>query len=458
MIVPLLLHLAATPPAAPLPAAVMPSAPVAANPREDGARPAPEVPGKPTQVGTAQKIVGDPHLLGDWLGMRKAASAAGITPTLQYVGVGLANLTGGDRRDATIAHQLAFGATLDLARLVSLPGTMQLTISHREGPHIVAKAGLAMQLSPQETFGRGELWRVSQAWYRLRRGPVEAKVGRMTLSEDYSVLRCDFASLYLCGGHNGQVAPSIWYNFPVSSWGARIRYSHRDAGFVQAGLYQVNRNDIDATRDLFVGWRGGRGVNLPVEVTLTPKLAGGTLPGAYRIGGWISNAADADVVFGRTGGLRALTGGAPLLHRGQTGWYAAARQQLVAARPDGGGGLSAFAAASFFTRRTATLERIVGLGMNWSGPLRMRPQDEIGFGLGNARRNRRLGEVQRQLRAIGASDAPVRGNEWLVEGYYGIAVAPGLVLRPDVQLAISPGGTRQRHPVLLTGFKTVATF
>jgi porin len=410
----------------------------------------------PKQAGTTGQLVTDPHLLGDWGGLRPKLAAIGIVPSIQYVGEGITNVSGGARSKALYDDQVNFAVSTDLKKLTGVvPGTLQLSINHRRGDNFNSLSGIGQLVSAHEVYGRGEIWRVGQIWYRITLGKFELKGGRMPLSEDWSSARCDFESLYLCGGHNGHVSSNVWLNYPVSMWGGRVRYNAGKIGFLQVGAYAVNPKDVETDRNFYVGWKGATGVTLPVELDLTPKI-GGRLPGIYKIGVFYTTAPVNDPVLNTAGQIRTLAGGAPLVRGHQTVWWFNFRQQLVLPRKDGSHGLSMFFSSSLGDRAAATNRTIMGGGFNYTGVIPSRPTDEIGIGIGYGALNDRITDMQRALLAAGRTTA-VRSDEVMLEAYYGINVMPGFVLRPDVQVGFNPGGDHSKRNVYMTGFKTVIT-
>jgi porin len=410
----------------------------------------------PKQAGTTGQLVTDPHLLGDWLGLRPKLAAIGIVPSVQYVGEGITNVSGGTRDKALYDDQVNIAVSTDLKKLTgAIPGTLQLSINHRRGDNFNLLSGVGQLVSAHEIYGRGEIWRVGQMWYRITLGKIELKAGRMPLSEDWTSARCDFESLYLCGGHNGHVSSNVWLNYPASMWGGRVRYNIGRIGFFQVGAYAVNPKDIDVTRNFYVGWKGATGVTLPAEIDLTPKI-GGTLPGIYKIGFFYTDAPVNDPVLNTAYQPRALDGGTPLIRGHQIVYWFNFRQQLVLPRKDGSHGLSLFYSGSLGDRRAATNRAIMGGGLNYTGVIASRPTDEIGVGIGYGILNDRITAVQRALVAAGKPSA-IRTDEVMLEAYYGINVMPGFVLRPDVQVGFDPGGNHDKPTAYMTGFKTVIT-
>lgn len=139
----------------------------------------------PRQAGTTPQTVTDPHLLGSWGGLRPKLAAIGIVPAIQYVGEGITNVRSGTRSKALYDDQVNLAVSTDLKKLTGvLPGTLQVSINHRRGDNFNGLSGINQLVSAHEIYGRGEIWRVGQLWYRITLGKVELKAGRMPLSEE----------------------------------------------------------------------------------------------------------------------------------------------------------------------------------------------------------------------------------------------------------------------------------
>lgn len=281
-------------------------------------------------------------------GIRPALADIGITPNLRYVTQTLANMRGGSRKVVRTSGQFLASASIDLDKLARLPGTFQATITRRHGKSFNSESGLNLPINPQAINGRGEVWRVGQLWYQVDIGRVDLKLGRLQLSESFDMARRDFASGFFCQGENVRIAPTSWPATPISQWGARVIYRLRDDLSVKVGVMQYNPKHLDTERNFCIGWSGATGVMVPAEISFTPKLAG-RLPGTYSVGFWHLNAPTNDPVLNTERRLLRLSGGKPLQHRGQWGYYLTVRQQLRTARPDGSHALSSFFNFSAFT-------------------------------------------------------------------------------------------------------------
>ncbi len=399
-----------------------------------------------------------PHLLGDWGGIRPAMEAIGVNPTIQYIGMAAHNVDGGERKRGEYAGQLTIGAGIDLNRIAGVAGgAFQLAINNRHGRNLNATAGLEVLQQPQAIFGAGQIWRLSQAFYRQRLGTAEIKLGRMSVGEDFGTAPCFFESLYFCGIVPGHITPGYWYNPPVGVWGARVRASDR-LGYTQVGVYERNPTNLREDRGFYLGTAGQTGALVPVERALAVNLGGDPArAGLYKIGVWYDTSINDDLVRDRTGGT-ALLSGSPLAQaRGRWGGYVVTRQQVAAARPDGSGAVNLFASATLADGRTNLIRSIMVVGVTWSGVVPGRPRDEVGLAIGRTRVNDRLTRAQAAFAAATPTARPPQRGEWSGELTYSIALNPALGLRPNLQFYMDPGGRSDRRAVLVLGLGAFVT-
>ena len=107
-----------------------------------------------------------PHLLGEWPGIRSKLNDLGIQVSLTGVDEAVMNLSGGERRIAQEAGQVALQAEFDLQKSLGLQGAPLLGHACRSvGPDAATDAGIpALQLL-NEVYGRGNILRLEQfAW------------------------------------------------------------------------------------------------------------------------------------------------------------------------------------------------------------------------------------------------------------------------------------------------------
>jgi carbohydrate-selective porin OprB len=221
-----------------------------------------------------------PHLLGEWPGLRSKLNDLGITVSLTGVDEAVLNLSGGERRIAQEAGQVALQAEFDLQKSLGLQGTrFQVTLVDRWGRDAATDAGIpALQLL-NEVFGRGNILRLErfawdQKWFDDR---LETTAGRMAFGDEFFTYPCDFINLTFCPGQAGNLVGDYIYNWPVSQWAAVARVNFGSEGYVKAGVFDSNP-DYLSTKPNPALWPAfpddSQGVILPAEIAWTPKFNG----------------------------------------------------------------------------------------------------------------------------------------------------------------------------------------
>jgi porin len=166
-----------------------------------------------------------------------------------------------------------------------------------------------------------------------------------------------------------------------------------------------------------------------------------------------------DVVTDINGNPAVLSGLSPAQSRGRYGGYISFVQQVI--RPSqvsSAGALSLFLNATMADRRTATTDYQVAGGLTYTGPFASRPRDDIGFGIGTTHVNSRVAWSEELQNLAGPGSAAVQGNEYVMEFYYTYRPLAGLLVRPNIQYVINPGGTGANPNAWVFGLKTVANF
>lgn len=449
LLLPALLYTAATDTAVPMPAATSEASTAPAPASHD---PAPATPA-PLPTSAQRSTPADtPHLLGDWGGLRTALEDIGITPSVQYIAMPAANVSGGTSSRTEYAAQLTLGANANLDKIAGIKGgSFQVLFTNRHGNNINATANLQVLQNPQAIWGAGQIWRLSQAFYRQRIGKVEFKIGRMSTGEEFGHAPCFFESLYFCGIVPGHVAFAYWFNPPVGVWAARVRVEDK-LGYTQFAVYENNQRNLLTDHGFYLGTKGATGAILPVERGFTTRLGGDPhRSGLYKIGMWYDTSRTTDLALDAHGGYSALTGQPLAALRGRWGAYVVGRQTVIPARSDGSGALDVFFSGVLADARTNTIRSIVVGGAMLSGVIPGRPRDQIGLAIGRTRVNDRLTGLEELQLAAGTTTRTPQRVEWSSELAYSIAVAPSFSLRPNVQLYHHPGGRSDRADVVVLG-------
>ena len=401
-------------------------------------------------------------LLGDWGGLRTRLYQQGVDFQLGYTTETAGNTQGGDRHLVRNADQFNIGTTLDLDKLLGWSDArFQVTITERNGKNLSDDANLGTLQQVQEIFGRGQTWYWTQFWYdqTFLDGTLDLKLGRLGVGEDFMSFSCLFQNLSFCGSLPGNIV-STWFNWPVSQWATRLKINFTPEWYAQVGAYQVNPSYLESKNSIKLNNPDGTiGTLIPAEVGWTPKIGHAALPGSYRIGVWYDSSNQPDVFEAANNGPRVLNPGAPARMRSsESGGYVMLQQQVTTVRGDVSRGLSLFANFVQADRNTATIDQLITLGLFYSGPFDVRPQDDLGFAVGRTHVNSRVADGQELQNAIGVGPVLVQGSEYPVEFYYSINATKWMTLRPNIQYIYHPGGTSQNEDVVVLGLKASVKF
>ncbi|MDR9574557.1 carbohydrate porin [Acinetobacter baumannii] len=407
-------------------------------------------------------------LLGDWNGKRQQLEQQGYKFTASIMSQSATNLEGGYNDSNTFenAAQLSLGANFDLEKIAGWKDTTaSLVVTKRDGNALTLeriKDPRSSQLgNAQEIYGRGKIWRLSQAW--VKKGfvdnTVQLKFGRMGMSEDFNSSQCEFQNLLLCGGQLGKSIGSIWYNSPVGVWAANVKYQFAPEWTLGVGVYEVNPDNIktESNSDGFnLDMNNVKGATIPVELAWKPKLAAfNGLPGEYKVGALYSTAEANDI---KTAGK---------VHDGKQSFWINAQQQLSHAGQDPKRGLYVSFNGVVNDKATTFVQSTQQLALWYKGPFDSRPNDSIGFGIANYVVNDRAKDKQiatNESRGyysydpIASDYIPIQDDELNVELNYTYQWSPAVMLRPNIQYIHQPAGVKEVDDAWVAGLSVKVNF
>ncbi|KRI63721.1 porin [Acinetobacter pittii] len=407
-------------------------------------------------------------LLGDWNGERQQLEQQGYKFTASIMSQSATNLDGGYNDSNTFenAAQLSLGANLDLEKIAGWKDTTaSLVVTKRDGNALTLeriKDPRSSQLgNAQEIYGRGKIWRLSQAW--VKKGfidnTVQVKFGRMGMSEDFNSSQCEFQNLLLCGGQLGKSIGSIWYNSPVGIWGTNVKYQFAPEWTLGLGVYEVNPDNIktESNSDGFnLDMNNVKGATIPVELAWKPKLAAfNGLPGEYKVGALYSTAEANDI---KTAGK---------VHDGKQSFWLNAQQQLTNKGEDPKRGLYVSFNGVVNDKATTFVQSTQQLALWYKGPFDSRPNDSIGFGIANYVVNDRAKDKQIATNesrgyysydSIASDYIPIQDDELNVELNYTYQWSPAVMLRPNIQYIHQPAGVKAVDDAWVAGLSMKVNF
>jgi porin len=310
-----------------------------------------------------------------------------------------------------------------------------------------------------------ELW-VDQA-FDFGRGDV--KIGQQSIDNEFMV--SEYSGLFVNTMAGWPLVPSddLYAGgpaYPLSSLGARVQYKPADNATVLAGVFDDNPPGEGFDNDPQEKDAGGARFSLNtgalfiaelqyvtnqplVGEMVRPGQAG--LPGTYKIGFWYDTAAFGDQRFGTDGLSLAnpASNGAPRAHHGNYSVYAVVDQTVW---QSGGRNLNLFGRIMAAPDAENLIDFFANGGVTLTAPLPGRDNDTVGIDFG-------IGRVSSRAAGLDAdSGLPRRGTEALIEATYQAQVMPWLVLQPDVQYVVNPGGGVLDPNDFVAGMRAVLTF
>ncbi|SPL70249.1 carbohydrate porin [Acinetobacter stercoris] len=389
------------------------------------------------------------YLFGDWNGKRAELEKKGIKFDAN-ISLDTAYLADGGRNsgdEPTYASQLWLGSTFDMEKLAGWNDTVvRAIITARQGQSTSIR-DLQDPAAPQfanvqANYGRGNTKsRLSELSIEknFMDKALSIKAGRLGLGTDFNLMACDFQSTAFCSAQNGKWAGGIWYNIPVSQWGARVKYHITPEVFTQIGVYQYNPKNAREGQGWTLNFKGDDGITIPVEAVWQPKHGLNNLPGSYRIGGMYNTADSPKNQFDvKTG-------------QGEDHTYAiwfSFEQQLTSVN-GGKRGLHSFGNFTFHDDITNKITDTQQLGLKYIGLFDSQPNDTLGLGMNRVGVNDRYRDVRPVLN---------ESAEYNIELNYTYNATKWLSFRPNIQYVINPGATSRVDDGLVLGLGTKLVF
>jgi porin len=404
----------------------------------------------------------DKYLLGDWAGLRSQLAAAGIKPTAIFISDPFGDVAGGRRQGFTEYDLFGLDLVADTDQLCGwYGGQFHIGFANNSGTSLSANyvgTNFPVQLADVAS-ANGRLTYLSYTQSTLD-DELSFRVGRLTINSVYGeeFLGSQYAKAFTSVGFD-LVPLGIFLNapgafgYPLTTWGARIKYEPVEQCYAMVGCYDGDPSlkdgekhgvDFSLRGPAFVIGEVGFRSNYGKDAT---GLPGNLKFGAYFDGG----AAD---VFG-TG----LQGSPPETVQGRYGFYVLGDQALLRwGERDEKRHLGVFAALVCAPdQRVNPVPYFFDTGLVAYGFLQNRPRDYAGLGVvyGSYSGDLRRAEA---IQSLTDPSVGLQTFEMTLEWTYGCAVRPGLLLQPDIQYIINPGGNRAIPSALAIGTNIVVNF
>jgi porin len=430
----------------------------------------------PDQPKISQSWPPPAHLFGDWNGLRPWLRAYGITYDLDYTTESVANLSGGRRVGADYAHQIGLSVDVDWEKLAGIPGfSTHTNFVNRAGRNASADYVGDTVIQAQEIYGAGFNVGAKLVWFygeeKLLDDRVNIAFGRFAPGLDYdaSPLYCNFMTLTICGHDRALTANQGFEDWPMSEWGARIRVRPTEQTYITVGVFQSQ--PFPASTEPFTqgghsGWnwtfKGTTGASIPVEIGYTPLIGQDQMPGHYKLGfNWDTSTYRDNFVD--VAGMPLVLSGLPgKPHDGRAQFWATADQMILRNGSNPNDGLILLATYAHDQSATTLFNDFIWAGILDRGFWSARPHDQIGFGFTWYDVSNQLTRTERLQSALNmplsGGARGVQTHAMVLEANYGIEITPGLLIQPELEYFIRPGGTHSVPNAFLVGVKTHVDF
>ncbi|HTW94597.1 MAG TPA: carbohydrate porin [Tepidisphaeraceae bacterium] len=361
----------------------------------------------------------DADLTGDWGGGRQQLQNAGVSVGGTFLSEGFHNFQGGIDSSHTVGSTtLDLNVTVDMQKLLNWNGG-EFYVDLEDHAFRNPTTALVGDLQGFDEQNSAPYLQVFELWYQQQffDGKLRIKVGKVDANSEFSVI--DNGLSFVNGSAQNSPTNFLMPTMPDPMPSVNLFFTPNDFYCAGFGAYYANRSDrfgdlVDDAAQVqesefgtyFTGEMGWKWTDAPMLGT-----------GNFKVGAW-----------GHTGTFRRFDG---TEQSGTYGYYAIWDQTFwqPAGEPMGGRGVRGFIDFGVTQDDIYAIDRHIGAGITWTGPIESRPADIIGFGPEYAHISQEAG-----LRYP---------YELAVEGFYQWQVTPWAFVQPDLQYIVHPGG---EHP------------
>jgi porin len=414
------------------------------------------------------------QITGDWQGARPLLSDKGVEIFGGYTVEVWGNTTGGVKTGTVYTGLLDFGAEVDLEKAIGWQGasvsTTWLWLSGRDASEDLAGNFLTISnIAGFNTLRMFEIWFQQE----LLEDKISVRVGQ--LSADSEFLISDYSGLFINGTFGWPAfaymnIPEGGPGYPMGTLGARLALNPVDWFTFQTAVFQGNVFAQDVNRHGF-RWRldAQTGYTFLNEAQFRWNHREGEagLPGQLKPGVWFQTGQSADALAestssGNAGFYVVLD---QMLYRepGVPAGLAKDGKSVVDGKSDksfkapvklekADQGLGWFGRVAFTPADRNFINFYFDTGLSCKGLIPTRDNDTIGIGFGYAQLSN---GARNGLRDEGVNPT---GAEMVIELTYQAEITPWLIVQPDLQYIINPGGTTGLNNALVIGGRAAITF
>jgi porin len=352
------------------------------------------------------------------------------------------------------------GFDLDMERIAGITGgAVHFLLDDLAGQPFYAWSGSA-HLNNRLFAGDGPAFRVNELSYEqnLFDRQVNLRLGRLPAYTQFdgSELYCTFITS-LCRTPSAYTFDRGYPPYLASSWAAVAQIRIAGPFYTNIGVYENEPIAATTNHGGFPGpdWglNNANGATFPVQFGYRTTVQNDQYPRAFSVGGFYVTGTYADPLLNTVGKNRILAGGTSKLDYGLSQVYVQAQQMVY--RPGASDrGLTVFGGANWTTSGEPDVERMVFAGTYYKGPFVPRPNDTLGFAVSLVDVNPRLTERVNSVLSK-TTGGQASASEISYEVHYGVALAPGMTLKPFVGFMSHPDQVNNPTP---SGNITHATY
>lgn len=414
---------------------------LAANARAQDQEP-PAAEPSPSEVGVEREWIGGApwtdwtRATGDWAGARTWLEEHGVEFGASYTIDWGATWSGGARNRSTVMSMPDVNVAFDLERLFGIPRTIAFFDTYQtEGRGLSGDIGTAQGVSNIEAFNTAQ---VAEAWVETWFGDsVRFKFGKVDFNSEFAFSEVCAEFLNPSAG----ITPTVQAGptFPNPATSANLFVMPTEFSYIGVGVYDgAGAVGVNTGSQGFSGFfRNDESDDYFTIVEAGTSWTGGNTWGSGRlaIGGWHHGEQfpryDGGTDHGAAGGYAILD---------QIVW----RENPEDADDLQGLGFAAVVSASG-SEAIVTTPLHLQAGLVWTGALEGRDDDAFGF-------------LVTYVQLSEATGSPYVGSETIFELVYKLQLTPTVILRPDLQYVVNPGGDPTLDDALVGMLRMEITF
>lgn len=420
----------------------------------------PAVTGAPPPQGTGEaptSHAGDlwqrDALTGNWGGLRTALEDRGVQLGLNYIGEAFGNPTGGIEQGTIYEGRLEMLVSLDLEKTLGWAGA-----AFHANAYQIQGGGLSgnqlnnfllvSNIEAVRSTRLFDLWLEQQ----LFDGALSVRAGQLAADDEFFISLYGVNLLNSTFGWPGILTlnlPSGGPAYPLATPGVRVRATPTENLSLAVAVFNGDPagpgpGDPQLRDPSGTSFRVNDGAFAIAEAAwaVNQGKASAGLPGTYKLGGWFHSGSFTDERFDTSGRSLAdpVSSGIPATHNSDFGFYVIADQMVWREPGAVDQGLGVFLRLAGAPEDRNEISFYADGGVAYKGLLRGRDDDVFALGIAYAKVSSRASDLDRDARAFGAPNKPIRDFEAAIELTYRTQLAPWWSVQPDLQYIVHPGG------------------